>query len=88
MTTCAAAIKKFEERTGETASDSKIVKLYCQIPPINKLDSSLNNLTNCERGAGAAEAAAARARARRNGAGGSGSAPRARPPPPLDSREV
>lgn len=48
MTTCAAAIKKFEERTGETASESKIVKLYCQIPPIAKLDSSLNNLTACE----------------------------------------
>ena len=87
MTTCAAAIKKFEERTGETASDSKIVKLYCQIPPINKLDSSLNNLTNCERGAGAAETAAERARAPER-RGGSGSAPRARPPPPLDSREV
>ena len=48
MTTCAAAIKKFEERTGETASDSKIVKLYCQIPPISKLDSNLNNLAGCE----------------------------------------
>ncbi|EGB11004.1 hypothetical protein AURANDRAFT_58761 [Aureococcus anophagefferens] len=51
MTTCAAAIKKFEEKTGETASDAKIVKLYCQIPPIAKLDSSLNNLAACERAA-------------------------------------
>ena len=48
MTTCAVAIKAFEAKSGETATEAKIVKLYCQIPPIAKLDSSLNNLTACE----------------------------------------
>ena len=50
MTTCAAAIKKFETLSGEAAADAKIVKLYCQIPPISKLDSSLNSLSSCECG--------------------------------------
>ena len=48
MTTCGAAIKNFEAKTGEVAAEAKIVKLYCQIPPIAKLDSSLNNLAGCE----------------------------------------
>lgn len=47
-TTCAAAIKSFEQKSGENAAEAKIVKLYGQIPPITKLDASLNNLTNCE----------------------------------------
>lgn len=29
------------------AEDEEIVKLYCQIPPITKLDNSLNTLKNC-----------------------------------------
>ena len=48
MTTCGAAIKNFEAKTGEVAAEAKIVKLYCQIPPISKLDSNLNNLAGCE----------------------------------------
>ncbi|KAJ1453864.1 hypothetical protein M885DRAFT_523079 [Pelagophyceae sp. CCMP2097] len=48
MTTCAAAIKRFEEKYGESAVEAKVVKLYCQIPPIVKLDSSLNSLAACE----------------------------------------
>uniref|UniRef100_A0A7S3K2Z4 Dynein axonemal light chain 1 n=1 Tax=Aureoumbra lagunensis TaxID=44058 RepID=A0A7S3K2Z4_9STRA len=47
-TTCAAAIKSFEQKSGENAAEAKIVKLYGQIPPITKLDASLNNLTACE----------------------------------------
>ncbi|KAJ8614487.1 hypothetical protein CTAYLR_000741 [Chrysophaeum taylorii] len=47
-TTCAAAIKAFEQKTGESASEATIVKLYGQVPPIAKLDASLNNLTACE----------------------------------------
>jgi len=30
------------------AEDAEHVKLYCQIPPIIKMDSSLNSLRNCE----------------------------------------
>ena len=48
MTTCGAAIKNFEAKTGEVAAEAKIVKLYCQVPPIAKMDGSLNNLTACE----------------------------------------
>ena len=28
--------------------EAKVVKLYCQMPPITKLDNSLNNLKACE----------------------------------------
>ena len=48
MTTCGAAIKNFEAKTGESAAEAKIVKLYCQVPPIAKMDGSLNNLAACE----------------------------------------
>ena len=48
MTTCGAAIKNFEAKTGEVAAEAKIVKLYCQVPPIAKMDGSLNNLAACE----------------------------------------
>ena len=48
MTTCGAAIKNFEAKTGELAAEAKIVKLYCQVPPIAKMDGSLNNLAACE----------------------------------------
>jgi dynein light chain 1, axonemal len=30
------------------AEEASVIKLYCQIPPINKLDNSLNTLKNCE----------------------------------------
>ena len=40
MTTCGAAIKNFEAKTGEVAAEAKIVKLYCQVPPIAKMDGS------------------------------------------------
>lgn len=33
---------------GEKLSEAKVVKLYGQIPPIEKMDSSLSTLMNCE----------------------------------------
>jgi dynein light chain 1 len=32
-----------------SAEDADYIKLYCQIPPIVKMDSSLGGLRNCER---------------------------------------
>ncbi|XP_056098216.1 dynein axonemal light chain 1 [Rhinichthys klamathensis goyatoka] len=40
---------KWEEKTGEKASEATAVKLYGQIPPVEKMDASLSNLSNCER---------------------------------------
>jgi len=48
MTTVATAIKNWEVKSGEKAVDAKAVKLYAQIPPIQKLDNSLNQLVCCE----------------------------------------
>jgi hypothetical protein len=31
-----------------SAEDADYIKLYCQIPPIVKMDSSLGGLRNCE----------------------------------------
>ena len=49
-TTCNAALKEWEEKNeeGVALADAKVVKLYCQMPPIAKLDNSLNNLKACE----------------------------------------
>jgi dynein light chain 1 len=30
------------------AEEANVIKLYCQMPPIAKLDNSLNTLKNCE----------------------------------------
>jgi len=56
MTTCAQAIKNFETAqttlnggTPVVAADEAHVKLYCQQPPVAKMDSALNSLVNCER---------------------------------------
>ena len=48
-TTCAVAIKEWETQTGEVAAEAKHVALYCRVPPINRLDNTLNSLVNCER---------------------------------------
>ena len=48
MTTCAAAIKAWEEETKEKAADARKVLLYCQIPPIAKMDAKLNDLSKCQ----------------------------------------
>ncbi|XP_061405948.1 dynein axonemal light chain 1 [Lethenteron reissneri] len=43
------AIAKWEEKAGEKAGEAKIVKLYAQYPPIEKMDASLSLLANCEK---------------------------------------
>ena len=48
QTALAAAIKNWETVTGEVADDAEYIKLYCQMPPINKMDGSLSSLKNCE----------------------------------------
>lgn len=37
-----------EEKSGEKASEARDIKLYGQVPPIDKMDASLSTLTNCE----------------------------------------
>ena len=49
MTTCAKALQAWAAKEETPLEDAKIVKIYAQIPPINKLDNSLNQLVNCER---------------------------------------
>ncbi|NXG49881.1 DNAL1 protein, partial [Psilopogon haemacephalus] len=38
-----------EEKNGQKASEAKEVKLYGQIPPVEKMDESLSTLVNCEK---------------------------------------
>ncbi|XP_077423051.1 dynein axonemal light chain 1 isoform X2 [Vanacampus margaritifer] len=38
-----------EEKTGEKCGEATVVKLYGQIPPIEKLDNTLNKIPNCEK---------------------------------------
>ena len=49
-TTCNAALKAWEANpdNGDDMTKAAVIKLYCQMPPIAKLDNSLNNLTECE----------------------------------------
>lgn len=37
-----------KEKTGEEPSEAKVVKLYMQIPPIDKMDAALSTLGSCE----------------------------------------
>ncbi|KAL0969744.1 hypothetical protein UPYG_G00231710 [Umbra pygmaea] len=48
-TTIKEALVKWEEKAGEKVGEAKAVKLYGQIPPIEKMDASLSTLINCER---------------------------------------
>ncbi|AWP16996.1 putative dynein light chain 1 axonemal [Scophthalmus maximus] len=48
-TTVKEALAKWEEKSGEKASDAIAIKLYSQLPPIEKMDASLATLTNCEK---------------------------------------
>lgn len=41
-------LRKQEAKTGVAAAEAAQVKLYCQVPAITKLDSSLATLANCE----------------------------------------
>mmetsp|Transcript_33708 Transcript_33708/g.24739 ORF Transcript_33708/g.24739 Transcript_33708/m.24739 type:complete len:192 (-) Transcript_33708:93-668(-) len=49
MTTCAQAIKNWEVANNAVAEDAEYLKLYCQLPPIQKMDAALGTLRNCER---------------------------------------
>ncbi|XP_062325639.1 dynein axonemal light chain 1 isoform X1 [Osmerus eperlanus] len=48
-TTIKEALVKWEEKAEEKVGEAKAVKLYGQIPPIEKMDASLSTLINCER---------------------------------------
>ncbi|NXP54756.1 DNAL1 protein, partial [Heliornis fulica] len=48
-TTIKEALAKWEEKNGQKASEAKEVKLYGQIPPVQKMDESLSTLVNCEK---------------------------------------
>ncbi|CAL8271148.1 unnamed protein product [Merluccius merluccius] len=48
-TTIKEALVKWEEKAGEKLGEAKAVKLYGQIPPVEKMDASLSTLINCER---------------------------------------
>ncbi|XP_025917445.1 dynein light chain 1, axonemal-like isoform X6 [Apteryx rowi] len=48
-TTIKEALAKWEEKTGQKASEAKEVKLYGQIPPVERMDESLSTLVNCEK---------------------------------------
>ena len=48
-TSCRDAIKRWEEITGQVAAEAKEVSLICQIPFIDKMDDSLNQLEQCEK---------------------------------------
>ncbi|GCB79745.1 hypothetical protein scyTo_0017950 [Scyliorhinus torazame] len=48
-TTIKEALAKWEERSGEKAAEAVEVKLYGQVPPIEKMDASLSTLSNCEK---------------------------------------
>ncbi|KAI3382370.1 hypothetical protein SNEBB_006723, partial [Seison nebaliae] len=48
-TTIKEAIFKWEEKhEGKKASEAHVVKLYGQLPPIEKMDAFLSSLANCE----------------------------------------
>ncbi|XP_074146169.1 dynein axonemal light chain 1 isoform X1 [Sminthopsis crassicaudata] len=48
-TTIKEALARWEEKSGQKPSEAKEVKLYAQIPPVEKMDASLSMLANCEK---------------------------------------
>ena len=48
-TSCRDAIKNWEAKNNAVAAEAKEVALYAQIPFIDKIDDSLNQLENCEK---------------------------------------
>ncbi|XP_054652415.1 dynein axonemal light chain 1 [Dunckerocampus dactyliophorus] len=48
-TTLKEALAKWEEKTGEKCSEATVVKLYNQIPPLEKLDNTLSKIPKCEK---------------------------------------
>lgn len=50
MTTLAQALKTWETANPDVPlAEADYIKLYCQQPPINKLDNSISVCGNCER---------------------------------------
>ena len=48
-TSCRDAIKKWEEKHNAVPAEATEVSLICQIPFINRMDDSLNQLENVEK---------------------------------------
>nr|KAF6499823.1 dynein axonemal light chain 1 [Molossus molossus] len=48
-TTIKEALARWEEKTSQKSSEAKEIKLYAQIPPIEKMDASLSMLASCEK---------------------------------------
>ncbi|XP_041257396.1 dynein light chain 1, axonemal isoform X1 [Onychostruthus taczanowskii] len=48
-TTIKEALARWEEKSGQKASEAKEVKLYGQVPPVEKMDGALSALVNCEK---------------------------------------
>lgn len=49
MTTISQALKNWEAKEeGRVAAEATKLELYCQTPPIGKLDSSINSCVECE----------------------------------------
>jgi len=36
------------EKTGEDPKEAKTIKMFMQLPPIEKMDATLSTLANCE----------------------------------------
>ncbi|CAH4015397.1 dynein axonemal light chain 1-like [Pieris brassicae] len=48
-TTCKEAIARWEKKTGENATEAKVLELQFQWPPIEKMDGALSTLVACEK---------------------------------------
>ena len=48
-TSCKEAIKNWEAKTSQNPAEATEVKLICQLPPIDKMDDSLNQLEACQK---------------------------------------
>uniref|UniRef100_A0A4W2DMH6 Dynein axonemal light chain 1 n=2 Tax=Bos TaxID=9903 RepID=A0A4W2DMH6_BOBOX len=48
-TTIKGALARGEEKTGQKPSEARAIRLYAQIPPVEKMDASLSTLSNCEK---------------------------------------
>jgi dynein light chain 1 len=42
------ALAKWQEKNGEDPKEAKVIKLYMQLPPIEKMDPTLSTLGQCE----------------------------------------
>lgn len=47
-TTIKDALKRWEEKTQQTATESTDIQLQFQWPPIEKMDNTLSTLVNCQ----------------------------------------